>query len=42
MPTFKFIDGVLTPESFVKATLKYTCAKGSVSIITLDWPRDRR
>ncbi|SOB53865.1 hypothetical protein [Pseudomonas lundensis] len=38
MPKFTFKDGVLSSDSYVKATRQYTCGKGTVSELTLDMP----
>ncbi|VVP44795.1 hypothetical protein PS880_05037 [Pseudomonas fluorescens] len=34
MPKFTLKDGVLSADSYVKATRQYTCGKGTVSELT--------
>lgn len=38
MPKITLKDGVLSSDSYVKATRQYTCGKGTVSELTLDMP----
>lgn len=38
MPTYEIKDGVLSANSYVKATRQYTCKKGTGSVVTLDMP----
>jgi hypothetical protein len=38
VPKIQIKDGVITPESYVKVTGQYTCSKGTVNNLTLDWP----
>lgn len=38
MPKTQIKDGVLSSETFVKATGQYTCPKGTITQFVLDWP----
>jgi hypothetical protein len=38
MPTLQIKDGVVSSETYVKATAQYTCPKGSLVNFTIDWP----
>lgn len=38
MPTITLKDGVLSSDSYVKATRQYICEKGTVSEVSLDMP----
>lgn len=38
MPQIQLKDGALSSASYVKATGRYTCPKGTVTEFTLSWP----
>jgi hypothetical protein len=38
VPKISFKDGVLTADSYVKAAGEWTCAKGTTTKFTMDWP----